>query len=132
MFCPRWKGYLGIIKLKTDGKKDGVAILWKKDKFVLRNSDLIEYGIRGGVGLVACLSHVTTPEVAPEQRSEHSGNVSIANTHLFWNPEFEYLKLLQSQMFLHCAAQLVAQAFETRSMSQQVDLLSDVQSGKPG
>ena len=75
-------GYLGVIKVKTDGKKDGVAVLWRKDKFVFRSSDSIEYGIRSGVGLVVCLSPVTTPGIAPEQQGEN-GNISIANTHLF-------------------------------------------------
>ncbi len=55
---------------------------------------------------MVCLSPFTLPGVAPEL-SENAGNqISIANTHLFWNPEFEYLKLRQAQMFLHRAAQV--------------------------
>ena len=96
-------GYEGVFKQKTDGKKDGVAILWKKDRFKLEESDAVEYGIRTGVGLIVSLSAVS-PSAAQEDSRDDA--VVFATTHLFWDPAVEFIKLRQSQMFLCRASQV--------------------------
>jgi mRNA deadenylase 3'-5' endonuclease subunit Ccr4 len=117
--CDRWDnfmapemerhGYSGTFKIRTGGREDGVAILWKQDTFELHSSESIEYGMFGGVGLVVCLSrkipHAASHEPLESSRTEMK--ISIANTHLYWNSkEMEYILLRQAQMFLLHAAQV--------------------------
>ena len=109
-------GYTGVFKQKTDGKQDGVAILWKKEMFLLKESDPIEYGIRNGVGLVVSLTlaPISGANDGPSDKASEQ-TVVVANTHLFWNPEVEYIKLRQAQIFLQRAAQ-VGPPFATSSL----------------
>jgi mRNA deadenylase 3'-5' endonuclease subunit Ccr4 len=105
-------GYTGVFKQKTDGKQDGVAILWKKDRFVLQESDPIEYGIRTGVGLIVSLSPVSSAA----STAETSDNAIVfANTHLFWDPEVEFIKLRQSQILLARAYQVPYPAWQQQA-----------------
>ena len=86
-------GFFGIWKQKS-GKKDGVAILWKTEKFNLIRQDSVEYNLKGGVGIMAML------QPKPDVGQDTSPGFCVANTHLFWNPEMEYIKLKQAQIYL--------------------------------
>eukprot|EP00960_Hanusia_phi_P058513 763912-Hanusia_phi.AAC.3 len=94
-------GFVGIWKQKT-GKKDGVAILWKTEKFKMLNHESVEYNLKGGVGIIAVL----------QPNSASGGDappaLCVANTHLFWNPEMEYVKLKQAQLYLNMISSFAA------------------------
>lgn len=85
--------YTGIWKKKTGAKQDGVAIFWKAQHFSLGAHDHVEYHLKDGVGLFVCL------------QNQEGRKLCVANTHLFWNPAMEFIKLAQSEMYLNRAAQ---------------------------
>lgn len=104
-------GYDGVYKTKTresmgrKGKIDGCATFYRKNMFVLRDQHVIEYNsiaqartkesrtlnrcLKGNVGLILVL------DVA-----DGSGPLIIANTHLYWDPEFTDVKLFQIDVFM--------------------------------
>lgn len=114
-------GYGGVFKSKTReamgrrGKIDGCATLFRKSKFVLRETTNVEYNatargrtqvprslnrcLKGNVGLILVLDAV-----------DGSGPLIVANTHLFWDPELTDVKLFQVDAFLQ----------ELEMMSQRV------------
>jgi len=84
--------YAGVWQKKTEKKQDGVAIFWKAQKFALEAREHCEYQLKNGVGLFVRLNH------------KGGSPICVANTHLFWNPAMEYIKLSQSEMYLNRAA----------------------------
>ncbi|EOD12147.1 hypothetical protein EMIHUDRAFT_213941 [Emiliania huxleyi CCMP1516] len=90
-------GYDGVRKGKTGGKKDGVAVLWKRALLRLAESEEVETDIKGGVGLLVRLEPASAA-------SDGGGSFVVATTHLFWNPQLEVLKLRQAELCLRRAA----------------------------
>ena len=84
--------YAGVWQKKTERKQDGVAIFWKAQNFVLEAREHCEYQLKDGVGLFVRLNH------------KGGKPICVANTHLFWNPAMEYIKLFQSEIYLNRAA----------------------------
>ena len=95
--------YEGVWQKKSERKQDGVAIFWKTPRFALAARDHIEFGLKDGVGLVVCLNRDGCGALGGQPRS-----LCVANTHLFWNPKMEYIKLSQAQMYLRHAADFAA------------------------
>ena len=85
--------YCGIWQKKTEAKQDGVAIFWKTQDFQLEAHDHVEYQLKNGVGLFIRL------------KAKDGSKLCVANTHLFWNPAMEFIKLAQSEIYLNRAAQ---------------------------
>lgn len=105
------QGYEGIYIAKTreamgrKGKIDGCATLFRKDKFILRERQSVEFNaiahgrtedtqvltrcLKGNVGLITILDCV-----------DGSGPLVIANTHAYWDPECWDVKLFQIDAFL--------------------------------
>ncbi|TMW65037.1 hypothetical protein Poli38472_009204 [Pythium oligandrum] len=113
-FAEFWKkamediGYTGLYLQKTGRKREGIAIFWAKSKIELVDhhvieldqavgdesdcsDDLLARTQRGSVGLVT--------EFTSSQGDKKLEFV-VATTHLFWDPEQEDVKLLQTQRML--------------------------------
>mmetsp|Transcript_4568 Transcript_4568/g.7073 ORF Transcript_4568/g.7073 Transcript_4568/m.7073 type:complete len:675 (+) Transcript_4568:56-2080(+) len=117
-------GYEGVYKQKTresmgaDGKMDGCAIFFKRDRFALREKHVVEYNESaiGYTGLLKlppeALKRLSKDNVAlvivlefldARTNPRNRGNTQflvVANTHIFWDPDFPDVKLWQVQTFL--------------------------------
>eukprot|EP00457_Paulinella_chromatophora_P004206 gb/GEZN01004216.1/.p1 GENE.gb/GEZN01004216.1/~~gb/GEZN01004216.1/.p1 ORF type:complete len:648 (-),score=30.14 gb/GEZN01004216.1/:29-1972(-) len=114
-------GYDGIFKRKTreplgddPGAIDGCAIFYKRERFALREQYGIEFNeaakqhnnnrksyrrlLRGNVALVVVLEEI--PEAhkgdGRPQRRQRNRRLCVANTHIYWDPEFREVKLWQT------------------------------------
>lgn len=105
------KGYEGCFKGKTreamgrQGKIDGCATFFRADMFSLREEYVVEFDtiaqsrtkeprilnrvLKGNVGLILILDTF-----------DGSGPLVVANTHLYWDPEFTDVKLFQTDVFM--------------------------------
>eukprot|EP00735_Rhodelphis_limneticus_P004153 TRINITY_DN15709_c0_g1::TRINITY_DN15709_c0_g1_i1::g.18809::m.18809 TRINITY_DN15709_c0_g1::TRINITY_DN15709_c0_g1_i1::g.18809 ORF type:complete len:631 (+),score=61.65,sp/Q8W0Z9/CCR4A_ARATH/35.49/1e-103,Exo_endo_phos/PF03372.18/1.5e-23,Exo_endo_phos_2/PF14529.1/0.0031 TRINITY_DN15709_c0_g1_i1:71-1963(+) len=117
-------GYEGVFKKKTreamgkDGKMDGCAIFYRKEKFALREVHEIEYNTAAARVLAAIdpnnqkllqrllkdnVAQVLVLEVLAPVRRKHSHRpqyICIANTHMHWDPSQTDVKLFQTCTFL--------------------------------
>jgi len=85
---------------KTGGRQDGCLIGFKSDKFELEkstNTIKMDYGHkyehsmdfqRGGVAVFARLKSIKNPDIV----------LNIINTHLYWDPNFEFVRYLQTSL----------------------------------
>lgn len=81
---------------RGDTRVDACCIFYKSEDWSLVREDIVdlndlieEYGEsfrKGNFGIIASFQHRSLP----------NERVTICNTHLFWNPEFEYVKLRQA------------------------------------
>ena len=117
-------GYDSIFKKKTRdagsdlaGKEqiDGCATFYKRERFALMEQYGIEFNeaarqhtanrtqlkrlIRGNIALVLVLEELTPPPASSNSaaaRRNRKRRLCIANTHIFWDPEFADVKLWQT------------------------------------
>ena len=87
------KGYEYIYVQKTSGKKDGCLICYKTKKFLLERYITVKYGITlmDGVGIICSLKALN---------STNNKSLILGNTHLFWKPNHESVRLRQLQLFV--------------------------------
>lgn len=130
------QGYEGIFKRKTRDSMtmnadavDGCAIFFKRDRFTLSEQygidfNALAYGqtnnpralrrlIRGNVALVAVLEESFPPMSAakrnvPKRDRDRKRKFCVANTHIYWDPEFDDVKLWQTWMLLQELEKLLA------------------------
>lgn len=73
-----------------EGGRDGIAIVYDSDKFHLTNSEILSFA-----PLMTALEAV--PNIAQILiLSSDQVNVIVSNTHLFWRPDFDCLRVLQA------------------------------------
>eukprot|EP00808_Paulinella_micropora_P018719 g22037.t1 len=114
-------GYDGIFKAKTrepvgddPGAIDGCAIFYKRERFALREQYGIEFNeaakqhnanrksyrrlLRGNVALVVVLEELPEAQKGDgrPQRRQRNRRLCVANTHIYWDPEFREVKLWQT------------------------------------
>jgi len=102
-------GYEGILQTRNGNKKEGCAIFWKENKLRLAGYNSVFFNKlaekfsdskykRDNIGLIVRL----IPDLCdhPVSGKERTQPICIANTHLFWNPQFPEVKLEQMKMFL--------------------------------
>ncbi|KAA8498728.1 Carbon catabolite repressor protein 4-like 1 [Porphyridium purpureum] len=117
-------GYAGLFKAKTrepmgrKGKVDGCATFYRTSRLELLENHTIEYDnvarqlgdpvsqarlvnrfIRGNVGMATML----------RKRDGACETVCVANTHIYWDPEKQDVKIFQVQAFLHMLSELNTQ-----------------------
>lgn len=124
------KGYEGCFKGKTReamgrrGKIDGCATLYRTDMFSLREQFVVEFNtiaqsrtkeprilnraLKGNVGLILILDTF-----------DGSGPVVVANTHLYWDPEYTDVKLFQMDAFMQELELLI----QTRQLGSDVPIV---------
>ncbi|KAL0581926.1 Glucose-repressible alcohol dehydrogenase transcriptional effector [Marasmius crinis-equi] len=98
-FCPSWA------KKLQRSRRDGVAVFWRADRFRLLQHHIVEFSSlaeqredfrsskdvpnrflqRGNVGIICLLRSLTTGKP-----------LLLVNTHLYWDPEFCDVKLVQA------------------------------------
>lgn len=124
------KGYEGCFKGKTreamgrKGKIDGCATFYRSDMFSLREQFVVEYNtiaqtrtkeprilnrvLKGNVGLILILDTF-----------DGSGPLVVANTHLYWDPEYTDVKLFQVDAFMQELELLI----QSRQLGADVPLI---------
>lgn len=124
------KGYESCFKGKTReamgrrGKIDGCATFYRKDLFSLREQFVVEYNtiaqartkdprtlnrvLKGNVGQILILDTY-----------DGSGQIVVANTHLYWDPELADVKLFQMDAFMQELELLI----QTRGLPQDVPII---------
>lgn len=124
------KGYEGCFKGKTreamgrKGKIDGCATFYRSDMFSLREQFVVEFNtiaqnrtkeprmlnrvLKGNVGLILILDTF-----------DGSGPVVVANTHLYWDPEYTDVKLFQVDAFMQELEMLI----QTRQLGSDVPII---------
>jgi len=118
----RARGYEGVYKQRNGiDKQDGCATFWKRKSFRLVHSRAVELDgaierarpyietpsyITHNVAVYVILQHVeesqrndskTQQDPSPQPRRSNEKMMCIANAHLFWNPQFSDLKLIQAK-----------------------------------
>eukprot|EP00741_Cyanophora_paradoxa_P025079 tig00000342_g24207.t1 len=120
-------GYDAVYKQKTreamgaDGKMDGCSIFFKRDRFALRERHVIEYNqqaiehaaamklsspalnrmLKDNVGVVVVLEVLPDPtRPQPSRPGRTRDLICVANTHVYWDPDYADVKLWQTHVFL--------------------------------
>lgn len=101
------QGYDGVYKQKGGKRLDGVAIFYKRDRFMPLASKEIDFGpdLENGVGLGMLLrpiqpdQHRNGQPAAEEESAEHTKPFCVATTHLYWHPRREGVRLAQAKLF---------------------------------
>eukprot|EP00297_Palpitomonas_bilix_P025589 CAMPEP_0113869866 /NCGR_PEP_ID=MMETSP0780_2-20120614/1770_1 /TAXON_ID=652834 /ORGANISM="Palpitomonas bilix" /LENGTH=250 /DNA_ID=CAMNT_0000855083 /DNA_START=225 /DNA_END=977 /DNA_ORIENTATION=+ /assembly_acc=CAM_ASM_000599 len=102
-------GLVGIFKQKTGGKKDGIAIYVRDNRFSISKTNYVEYNDavahleegdeirermwKNGVGIVLHLN----------DKLRENKDLVIATTHLFWDPAFADVKKAQIDLLMDAA-----------------------------
>lgn len=118
-------GYDGIFKHKTRESFganpkaiDGCAVFYKKDRFALMEQYGIEFNeaasrsinrqsekyrekmrrlMKGNIGLVLVLEEITSADGrTARSQGRRKRRICVANTHMYWDPEFAEVKLWQT------------------------------------
>lgn len=107
-------GYGGFFKTKTTASQTntyGVAIFFKSERFQAVETKMLDYNVlaknedgsvdedmdRPNVGLIVALAFKNS---CPED------GVIVATTHLFWNPQFEWVRIRQANYLLEEVSKL--------------------------
>eukprot|EP00742_Colponemidia_sp_Colp-10_P006180 GILJ01006616.1.p1 GENE.GILJ01006616.1~~GILJ01006616.1.p1 ORF type:complete len:551 (+),score=79.29 GILJ01006616.1:357-2009(+) len=112
------RGYEGLFKQKQresgDGKVDGCAVFFKRDKFVLLEKYAIDFNdaalarpnakqtatqrlLKGNIAMVVVLEYVAGGGAAGSNPGQR---LCVANTHIFWDPDFPDVKLWQTHTLI--------------------------------
>jgi CCR4-NOT transcription complex subunit 6 len=117
-------GYDGIFKRKTRESQsddllaiDGCATFYRRERFALNEQYAIEYNeaarqqtndrkslrrlIKGNIALLLVLEELQTNATNNTNRRTRKRRVCIANTHIYWDPEYADVKLWQT--FILCS-----------------------------
>jgi len=94
------------LKRSLQTSRDRSALLGISSSYQRRNAALLIHLVSTTQKVYTTESTTTTTAAAAAAAVSHSSNnVIIANTHLFWHPGYEYVKLSQAYYLLHCIQQ---------------------------
>mmetsp|Transcript_9082 Transcript_9082/g.13425 ORF Transcript_9082/g.13425 Transcript_9082/m.13425 type:complete len:724 (-) Transcript_9082:30-2201(-) len=110
-------GYDGFYARRAEGRSDGCAVFWNKlwvniDTETVDLDDLAGSGVTGTAtatgtactsnsspvfGIVRSLLRKNVAALVVLEHVESKHRVALCNAHLFWNPGYEFVKLLQTK-----------------------------------
>jgi len=117
-------------------KMDGCAIFYKKDRFALMEQYHVEFNeaakhmfkqqvcrghrnanyttlmkrlLKGNIALVLVLEEIPNSDAGRRNRRTRKRRLCVANTHIFWDPEFADIKLWQTWVLCQELSKLVSQ-----------------------
>jgi len=144
-------------------KMDGCAIFYKKDRFALMEQYHVEFNeaakhmfkqqhyhghhnanytklmkrlLKGNIALVLVLEEIPHTDAVRRGRRVPKRRLCVANTHIYWDPEFADIKLWQTWVLCQELSKLVSQRtlplilagdFNSQPQSAVYDLLANVQ-----
>jgi len=117
-------------------KMDGCAIFYRKDRFALMEQYHVEFNeaakhmfkqqlrqshrnanysklmkrlLKGNIALVLVLEEIPPPDATRGRRRARKRRLCVANTHIYWDPEFADIKLWQTWVLCQELSKLVSQ-----------------------
>jgi mRNA deadenylase 3'-5' endonuclease subunit Ccr4 len=111
-------GYDFVLAKRSRKKKDGCFIAWKSQRYRKVRECVVDLNCLTMIGLesrrtvrdniVLLVELEITQSLKPE--SSHPASLIIANTHLYYHPEYENLRLLQARYMLQNAEEFKSQS----------------------
>ncbi|KAL7746972.1 hypothetical protein RI367_007684 [Sorochytrium milnesiophthora] len=118
-------GYDGVYTAKSP--YDGCATLFRRDRFVVRQTRTLQYNqieLGGGASPVSVHTrHTPFPQIAQivVLQNKHTRKwLRVVNTHLLWQPEFADSKLLQTAILMEALQQHQNEWNRVRAKSRDV------------
>jgi len=103
-------GYEGVYSKRTGKKEDGCAVFFKAGRLeAVGDTTTVKYNDEAAAGRLRMFETDNIGQIVQLRLvNSHSVTITVANTHLFWRPAYNYLRLRQVHQLLAAIARLSA------------------------